>query len=203
MSESKPHPRIWLAEQDELLTRLWADPAPLKMHMHLFPGRTYDAIIARGKTLGLPDRRHGMRLARAEATTGARIREQMEACPGTALELATRAIASKRTVQNFIERHRAELHIVNYRPRGKSGPPPAVFAWGPGEDLPRPPPQDPCVAARKYYRKRRRDPYVREKDAERQRIRYLERTGRLAQRDTAAIALFGNAVPAAREGNDR
>lgn len=198
MSESKPHPRAWLEEDDVLLTLLWADPAPLKTHLHRFPGRSYDSLIQRGKTLELPDRR-GMRLARSEATVGARIREQMELLPGTTLELSARAIASKRTVQNFIERHRAEVHIVDYRPRGISGPPPAVFAWGVGEDLPRPGPQDQTVASRKYYRKRRRDPYLRELDAARQRIRYAERTGKLAKRDVATIALFGEAGGACAE----
>lgn len=192
MSESKPHPRAWLDEDDVLLTLLWDDPAPLKTHLHRFPGRSYDSLIQRGKTLGLPDRR-GMRLARSEATVGARIREQMELEPGTTAELAARAIASKRTVQNFMERHRAEIRIVDYRPRGISGPPPAVFAWGAGDDVQRPAPQPATVAARKYYRKRRRDPYLRELDAARQRIRYAERTGRLAKRDPAAVALFGDA----------
>ncbi|WP_106351421.1 hypothetical protein [Paraburkholderia fungorum] len=190
-----------MPEDDALLTRLWADPMPLKAHLHLFAGRSYDSLIQRGKTLELPDRRRDMRLARSEATVGARIREQMELLPGTTLELSMRAIASKRTVQNFIERHRGDVHIVDYRPRGISGPPPAVFAWGAGEDLPRPEPQSPTVAARKYYRKRRRDPYQRELDAARQRIRYAERTGQLVKRDAAAIALFGDVGGA--HGDDR
>ncbi|MBW9132909.1 hypothetical protein JNC05_27925 [Paraburkholderia ginsengiterrae] len=194
MSEAKPPRRAWSPEEDALLTRLWADPAPLKIHVHRFSGRSYDSLIQRGKKeLGLPDRRRDMRLARSEATVGARIREQMEREPGTTAELAARSLASKRTVQNFIERHRAEVRVIDYRPRGISGPPPAVFAWGAGEDMPRPAPQDATVAARKYYRKRRRDPYLRDIDATRQRIRYAERTGKLAKRDEAAIAIFGDA----------
>lgn len=196
MGERKQR-QAFLPEHDALLSEIWEDPAPLKTHLHRFPGRSVDTLIHRAKAIGLPDRR-AIRLARAEATTGARIREQMELLPGTTLELAARAIVSKRTAQNFIERHRADVHIIDYRPRGISGPPPAVFAWGPGEDKTRPQPQSPTVAARKYYRKRRRDPYLRELDATRQRIRYAERTGRLAKRDAAAIALFG---PAAR-GDD-
>jgi hypothetical protein len=194
----KTHERYWPPELVETLRGIWTDPAPLKTQLHLFPGRTIGGLKAQAQALELPDRR-ALGRERAEQSSGTRIRAAMEAKPGTLEDLAARAMTSTTTVRNFVKRHRAEVHVKRYAPRAADGFRAAIWAWGVGKDAPWPKTDDKRECANRYYRKMRRDPEWKARNAAKQRLNYAERTGKLVRRDAAAIAMFGEAGGARTE----
>ena len=188
-------PRLpWSPQDDARLTEIWKDLAPLKTHLDKFPGRSERALAERGTVLKLPDRRGVASVWRGEVTF-ARIKSLLKARPSTREELAARACVSLSTVRHFTETHRADIHVLRYRPRGENGYAAAVWTWGAGEDAPRPKAKLPKEIALAYDRRIRRDPFYRSKHAARARIRYAMKIGRFVRRDPAAVALFGPAVP--------
>lgn len=194
MKQPKTNRKPWAEEDDALLDDIWKDAAPLKTQVGRIPNRTEYAMIARAKELGLPDRRTFAYGERAETSTYARVRSEMKAKPGTIAELAARAKVSMKTVRAFIEKHRAEMHIHKFGDRGAGGKYPAIWAWGVGKDATPPKAEEPKVIAKRYYHRKRRDPDFRERVAARGRLKYAIKTGKIVQRDPAAIALFGEPV---------
>jgi hypothetical protein len=188
-------PRLaWTTEDDARLTEVWADPAPIKTQLDKFPGRTEPALSARARELELPDRRSMIAAARV-AVTFEHVRLALATEPATREELASHAGVAVSTVRRFIKAHRAEVRILKYAPRGADGYAPAVWAWGAGDDAPRPKAKLPKENALAYYRRVRRDPFVKAKRAARARLKYERKTGRFPRRDAAALALFGPAAP--------
>ena len=197
--KNKTHPRYWPDEQIALLKQVWANPAPLKTQLHLFPGRTDGALKAMGAALNLPDRRL-LNSQRADESSGARIKAAIQKRPGTYAELAARLSVSQATVRRFITKFRADVHIKRYRSRrGEDGYWPAVWAWGACEDAMWPERADPRDCANRWYRKKSRDPEWVARNRARQQLYYAKRTGKLVRRDPAAIALFGESGGARAE----
>ncbi|MBR7929409.1 hypothetical protein [Burkholderia ambifaria] len=203
MSKRPPRDSDWSHTEKMRLRYWWKKPDPIKTWADRFPGRTQGAIEGKAHEMGLPNRHVTARPQFAENTTGARIRDALVERPSTRAELEALKIASPSTICRFIRTHRASMHIHDYAERsGTDGYAAEIWAWGAGEDAPRPKAVSSTEASRRYYRKKSKSMRYRRAQAARQRERYHQKKGNLLRgaqpmRDEAAIALFGETGTAA------
>ncbi|RAR51665.1 hypothetical protein C7401_13625 [Paraburkholderia unamae] len=190
-----PRAPKWSPEQDELLRKVWSDPAPLKTVLAQFPGRSCDSLVARGIRLGLPDRRLSIPAERTKQGVWPRIRAALEARRASIGDLAKAAGCSECTVKRFIKANRAQVHIGRYlRATGTSNVT-ALWVWGAGNDAKRPKPMTSQELKARYYRKLERErPEMIDQLRARARVRMATRAGRLVRRDPLVAALFGGAT---------
>ena len=206
MSKRPARDGDWSHAEKMKLRYWWKKPEPIKTWVHRFPGRTRRAIEAKAHEMGLPNRHATARPQFAENTTGAAIRAALIARPSTRAELEALKIASPSTICRFIRNHRASMHIHDYAERsGTDGSAAEIWAWGMGDDAPRPTAVSRAEMDRRYYKKKSKSIRYRRARQARQRELYHARKGNLLRgakpmRDEAAIALFGETgTAAARE----
>ncbi|SDR18736.1 hypothetical protein SAMN05443245_3413 [Paraburkholderia fungorum] len=185
----------WTPEADALLREVWAAPEALKTVLDRFPGRTEKALMTRGHELELPDRRIAMAAARAEQSTGARLKAAIALTPRTVDQMAAVAGTSTTTARRFVNRHRAEMHIKKFDVAPDDGYAAAMWIWGAGVDAKRRGAQSQPQISARYYRKLKRErPEVIDKIKAKNRIRYAEKVGKLVRRDPMTSALYGDAA---------
>ncbi|WP_175777505.1 hypothetical protein [Burkholderia anthina] len=203
MSKRPPRDCDWSHTEKMRLRYWWKKPDPIKTWVDRFPGRTHGAIETKAHSMGLPNRHETARPQFAENTTGARIRDAVVASPSTRAQLEALKIASPSTIARFVRTHRASMHIHGYAERhGTDGYAAEIWAWGAGEDAPRPKAVTGAESSLRYYRKKSKSIRWKREAAARQRERYHQKKGHLLRgarpmRDEAAIALFGVAGTAA------
>ncbi|POR54554.1 hypothetical protein B0G62_102162 [Paraburkholderia eburnea] len=188
----------WTPAENALLRKVWKRSAPLKTVTHLFPSRSENAIVMHGIRLGLPDRRRKMPGKRTAETIWPRIEAALRVRPASLDELAALARCSNGTVRRFIKAKRTEVHIAKYLRAIGTRNVTALWAWGAGEDAPRPPRMTEAEQRARYKRKLERErPEELDRQRARARVRAARRDGRLVRRDPMVVALFGNGGVAA------
>ncbi|MBB3258204.1 hypothetical protein F4827_003072 [Paraburkholderia bannensis] len=129
----------WTTHEEAILAEIWALPTPIKTNMHRLPRRSPRAAMQHAHEIGLPPRTRG----KAEYSAAyAILKMALERGPNHALGLAEVTGVSYRRVHDFLRTMHAEdkVHITGWRKTARNGPPPPVYAWGEGDDVPRPRP---------------------------------------------------------------
>jgi len=136
--------------------------------------------------------------------TTPRIWKVLKRRPCTRAQMERLAKACKASVTAFIKENRAEIHVCGWTAPDDRGRRSEIFAAGAGDDVPKPARQPRAEVYRRWWQRLKRErPDVAGHRVARDNHRRLMQSGKLIRRDPAAIALFGNVGPAAREGNDR
>ncbi|WP_109477682.1 hypothetical protein [Paraburkholderia sp. C35] len=142
----------WSGKDLGLLWEAWASEKSYKELMHLFPGRTWEAV--RSAALYKFGRRP-CGPSRAESVSIVLIRRLLEKKgPLTADEIAGETRIACRTVMEVLRFNcGSKFHVVDYKPSGRAKS--KVWAVGGGESAPRPPRLTPIQISRRYHQRQR------------------------------------------------
>lgn len=128
----------WTTTQERNLREVWAGDKPLKLSMHLFPGRTIYAVLLKAEKMDLGKRRSERSIKYDETLLHVVVREALQQGPATVGQLMKRTGVSQSTVYNFIRRnHKCEekrIHVCRWIKYG-TGSAAAIYAWGEGDDV--------------------------------------------------------------------
>lgn len=137
----------WSSEDDARVVELWETDRPTKSALPEFPGRTVDAIRRRASVLGLPDKRTAPRSfpnkARDYLKTGRH---------ATVLEITHEMSSCDQRIRDALRTmvRSGEVHVVSYDGPHRA----AIYAYGPGENAPKPEKISKKEAKRNWARKK-------------------------------------------------
>lgn len=196
----------WSPAEDALVCKMWKAGVPVKGMLKRLPLRTESAVRKRKEKLrdeaGL-EPRLTFGGAVPKRLTSPRIWAVLNRRPRTRAQIERLAKVSKCSITAFIKENRADIHVCGWTAPDDHGRRAEIFAAGPGEDVARPPRQSRAEIYQRWWQRLKRErPDVAGHRVARDNHRKLMQSGKLIRRDPAAVALFGNAAPAAREGND-
>lgn len=137
----------WTPEQEQLLRDIWPTGESIKRHIKALGDRSYSTIMSHAKKvlkLGSRPKTARGRVAYAWPT----IKAELEKHPGTAPELIKRTGLSMAPVCGHLRKANpgpdGAIHIIGWRKRSTGGKPVAIYAIGPGENVPMPEPFSPA-----------------------------------------------------------
>jgi hypothetical protein len=147
---------LWTPEEDERVRRAWAAPKTYKDQMGMFPGRTWEAVRAHAKELGLGPK--PQRSIRGESPATSVVIDLMCATnrPMTVGQIVSATRVADRTVREILKKgHGTTFHVANYVRFGKSRIWQAKWSFGEGDDAAKPKPLS-SSEARRNWRARQR-----------------------------------------------
>ncbi|MBB5414076.1 hypothetical protein [Paraburkholderia atlantica] len=153
--------RPWSNEEIEIVRNAWLGEGNFKSCLRFLDNRTYAAAATyASKRLGLGPRVHNDRGVKPFAWD--LVEAELIKSPGTSGELVKRTGLSESSVAEQIRESNAgpqgRIHIIDWRRRARGGTPHAIYAIGPGENvpMPKPIPYEEKVAANKRRRRANR-----------------------------------------------
>jgi hypothetical protein len=131
----------WTPEEEEILRKAWLGEENFKRQLIQIPRHGYDAAVWHARVvMGLGPRAHSDRGALAYAWD--LIKAELEKAPGTVAELVSRAELSQTVIDRKLRLADpgpdGRAHVIGWRKGSRGGPPAAIYAIGPGENVPRP-----------------------------------------------------------------
>ncbi|WP_241300522.1 ArsR/SmtB family transcription factor [Burkholderia stabilis] len=184
----------WTESDEAELRRVWIADGPLKQYLHLFSGRSFEAVNAHGLAMGLGERPN--RYAQAAHPNASAILRVLAQAPMESVEISAKTGISRRTVMKHLNvLHTAgKVYIARWERFEASGYPARIYAVGKRKDASRPRARTPGQKWKDRMsdlKNNRPDEYVRV--MARRRANAQRREGRV-RRDVAAQALFGAAA---------
>lgn len=132
----------WTDDQKKLLKKIWLGKYNLKESLHLFPGRTYTALVQMAtRRLQLGSRPFPNKGNESFCFVWALIEKELKRGPGTSVEIAKRIGVHKASVRKHLKPDGSsseKFHVsgwVRRMPSGGSVVP--VYSLGPGENAPK------------------------------------------------------------------
>ncbi|SDH10497.1 regulatory protein, arsR family [Paraburkholderia phenazinium] len=147
----------WTPEEEEILSKAWLGTENFKRQLIQIPRHSYHAAVSHARdVMGLGPRAHSDRGAAGFAWN--LVKAEIERLPSTVSDITRRTGLS----QSVIDRHlRAsnpgpdgKTHVIGWR-QGGGGRAAAIYAIGPGKNVPRPPRQSQSEKVRLYGIRRR------------------------------------------------
>lgn len=130
----------WSSQMEDRLREIWLGDYNLKKHLSEFGDRTYGAVVAHAHSMGLGPRPYSNR-GRAHYAYDAAL-EALKKGRGNVAQIAERAGLSHQGVGMYFKPSLAGLnsdfHIVDWERRPQGGSYIPVYAFGPGENQPKP-----------------------------------------------------------------
>jgi len=180
--------KSWTEEEDAALCDVWDLPTSLKVHLHLFPDRTYRAVICHGWELGLSKRDMKTYPHYSPVWDAlSRVMREHDA-PASAKELSHISGIPLRSIMTQLKSHRGtDCYVAQYMKVGKRGVVMARWRLGNQPDAPWPARTPTSVLNKRAYKALKENrPDLLAARLARQRLRYAEKTGKLIRRDPAA-----------------
>jgi len=139
----------WTTTEIRILKEIWADQRPIKTNADRLPRHGLRAILVKGQSLKLPPR---LSVKSEYSAAFAVLKQALEQTPDHAKNLVLRTGISRRHVTDFLKLMHSDgrTHITGWRKTARNGPPFPIYAWGEGDDVPKP---EPAAVRNKIRRK--------------------------------------------------
>ncbi|TDV04666.1 hypothetical protein [Paraburkholderia caballeronis] len=129
----------WTTGELRILREIWASSEPLKTNVHRLPRHTLRSILFKGRREGLPPR---YTVKSAYSPAFGVLKQELQRASNHVHGLAANTGVSYRRAHEFARVMHADgkIHITGWRKTERNGPAAPIYAWGEGDDVPRPEP---------------------------------------------------------------